>query len=812
MTRAQSLRQETALNSITPERAGGIMYDTAALLNQQQLQGTNPLLISKIYASIEAMEADDNPVSDITGEALKPGQIVVISSAQPDEPDEGLVYRFNGIVEEASSWTCVGKIGSSPYLEGYQYMGKAVLTPTPTDPGVPTQKVFYQATEPGTYTNFGGIVVADGEVVNLKWDGTAWSKEVTGAVSAGALEAAVSDLEDKVFLIENPSPYSDPDVLSYLTDANGRVFAIFYKDGSIKKLALNADEKAQKAFLESVSSPAPHSDPEILKYLTDETGRCFGYVKNDGTVFLYKARIANLDANTTPGGGGGGGADEAALSAALGLVAVGVDNVEMSNNPRMMAVLKNLRTPEPVQLNADNENKINLTAKISIIDDDTIDFQIPSSRGASDPSTTTGGYFSVLLPLLLSLQAKNGRPTFAGVACEGHRVGLTSLRQDNDDYSALNENGNAVKWLHDHMGWNVLNHSMTAQLPHRTYYVDGIDSALAATILEQGEYHGTRSFENTIVLDRLTGKWYEVNSTLTAWVERTPFKKYALPFYREYINASTPSANHDGPLYFNRDFDFEYSWGEWNKRAAELGLPFEKVIVFNGSTTTPYTIAASRKYGYFGVSTRGTYNFPPLGAAVCRTGMSASNNVWSDAWVESRKEAMDNCAKDRSWVVFMTHIYEAYSRNYYVDGNTYPTADPDQPVLRAKDDNYPDAWRVPLTHEEIQDIIGANVNDYINTPPSRLGITSWADWHPAGGTMLAAFYYVLDYAMGKGIDIVPPMDGWKTHGNVLNIGVDRNGQTYPFDTAEAQTPLTDDEKSYLTIGADMTIRIFNSKQ
>lgn len=188
MTRAQSLRQETALNSITPERAGGIMYDTAALLNQQQLQGTNPLLISKIYASIEAMEADDSPVSDITGEALRAGQIVVISTSQPDEPDEGLVYRFNGIVEEVSSWTCVGKIGSSPYLEGYQFMGKAVLTPTPTDPGVPTQKVFYQATEPGTYTNFGGIVVADGEVVNLKWDGTAWSKEITGAATSARVE------------------------------------------------------------------------------------------------------------------------------------------------------------------------------------------------------------------------------------------------------------------------------------------------------------------------------------------------------------------------------------------------------------------------------------------------------------------------------------------------------------------------------------------------------------------------------------------------------------------------------------------------
>lgn len=694
---------------------------------------------------------------------------------------------------------------------GAEFQFGGVAEPSDPGPGTPDYKVAFLASTPGTYSNFDGIILADGEVAILLWNGSAWSKKETNIATTAGVADAIEELADNVFLIEGDSPYSDPDVLSYITDANNRVFAILYKDGSIKKLALNDDEKAVKELLEMISSPAPHNDAEIIKYITDETGRCFGYIKKDGTVFLYKARIANLDANTTPGGGGGG-ADGSAMAAALGLVSVGVDNIEMSNNPKMMAVLKNLRTPEPVQINASNENKVNLTAKVSIIDDDTIDYQIPSSRGTDSPSETIGGFFSVLLPLLLSLQAKNGRPTSAGLACEGHRVGLTTLRQANDDYSVLNENGNAIKWLHDNLGWNVFNHSMTAQLPQRTYYVDGIDSALAATILEQGEYHGTRSFENTIVLDRTTGKWYEVNSNLTAWVERTPFKKYALPFYRQYINSSTPSANHNGPLYFNRDFDFEYSWGEWNKRAAELGLPFEKVIVFNGSTTTPYTIAASRKYGYFGVSTRGTYNYPPLGAAVCRTGVSASNNVWDDSWVESRKEAMDNCAKGKSWVVFMTHIYETYTRNYYVDGNTYPTADPDQPALRAKDDNYPDAWRVPLTHEEIQDIIGDNLHDYINTPPSRLGISSWADWHPAGGTMLAAFYYILDYAMGKGVDIVPPMNGWLTHGNVLNIGVDRNGQTYPNDSAEAQTPFTDDEKSYITIGADMTIRIFNSKQ
>ncbi|MBR2092975.1 MAG: hypothetical protein IJ904_02860, partial [Candidatus Methanomethylophilaceae archaeon] len=66
LARAQSLMNETALNSITPPRAGGIMYDTLLVLNQMQLEGAS-LLISKVYASVSAMEADTTPTSDLTG-------------------------------------------------------------------------------------------------------------------------------------------------------------------------------------------------------------------------------------------------------------------------------------------------------------------------------------------------------------------------------------------------------------------------------------------------------------------------------------------------------------------------------------------------------------------------------------------------------------------------------------------------------------------------------------------------------------------------------------------------------------------------
>ena len=63
LARAAALRDETQLNSISPERAGGIMYDTLMALNELWLQQGAALVISKIYASVAAMEADTAPVS-----------------------------------------------------------------------------------------------------------------------------------------------------------------------------------------------------------------------------------------------------------------------------------------------------------------------------------------------------------------------------------------------------------------------------------------------------------------------------------------------------------------------------------------------------------------------------------------------------------------------------------------------------------------------------------------------------------------------------------------------------------------------------
>lgn len=83
---------------------------------------------------------------------------------------------------------------------GYQFMGVAVLTPTATNPGTPDQNVFYIASESGTYSNFGGLAVSDGEVAIFKYNGT-WTKEVTGAATAAQvtqLGQEVTDLDGQI--------------------------------------------------------------------------------------------------------------------------------------------------------------------------------------------------------------------------------------------------------------------------------------------------------------------------------------------------------------------------------------------------------------------------------------------------------------------------------------------------------------------------------------------------------------------------------------------------------------------------------------
>lgn len=114
--------------------------------------------------------------------------------------------EINGEIMQNALLSMINSLGA-----GYQFMGGA--TPE-TNPGTPDQKVFYIAATAGDYPNFGGIVVVNGEVAILKYNG-AWSKDSTGAVSMEEYKQA------NLFLYVKDGPYSD---LSLMKKAIKEIF------------------------------------------------------------------------------------------------------------------------------------------------------------------------------------------------------------------------------------------------------------------------------------------------------------------------------------------------------------------------------------------------------------------------------------------------------------------------------------------------------------------------------------------------------------------------------------------------------------
>ena len=125
-------------------------------------------------------------------------EVLTLSQALSKVPSTDRVLGFQGKYLASDSWHTIIYTGDSltswsdktkwidladkvfnSISKNSTFAGIAVPT---TNPGTPDGNVFYFAVETGTYSNFGGISVADGEVVILEWKGS-WEKKVTGFVT-----------------------------------------------------------------------------------------------------------------------------------------------------------------------------------------------------------------------------------------------------------------------------------------------------------------------------------------------------------------------------------------------------------------------------------------------------------------------------------------------------------------------------------------------------------------------------------------------------------------------------------------------------
>ena len=158
---------------------------------------------------------------------------------------------------------------------GYQFMGVA----TPTNPGTsqtPDYKCFYLATTPGTYTNLGGLVVADGEVAILKYD-TSWTKVVTGIASADQLNQLGEELTQKIstFGVITLKVVDNGGIVSRLSEGE------YGFNLAENKIILKKQENASEQFTPTVNG--------LFRY----NGKLYRW---DGSALVFEdATIVNLD-------------------------------------------------------------------------------------------------------------------------------------------------------------------------------------------------------------------------------------------------------------------------------------------------------------------------------------------------------------------------------------------------------------------------------------------------------------------------------------------------------------------------------------
>lgn len=91
--------------------------------------------------------------------------------------------EITGVILQNTLNSIVNAVGENAAFAG-------IATPT-TNPGAPDGNVFYLATEAGTYANFNGIEIKDGEAVILEWHGS-WVKKTSGF----ATQEKITELEN----------------------------------------------------------------------------------------------------------------------------------------------------------------------------------------------------------------------------------------------------------------------------------------------------------------------------------------------------------------------------------------------------------------------------------------------------------------------------------------------------------------------------------------------------------------------------------------------------------------------------------------
>lgn len=184
---------------------------------------------------------------------------------------------------------------------GYQFAGVAT---TATDPGTPDAKVFYIANGKGTYANFGGLQVAEDEVVALYWD-SAWHKVSTGIAS----QEKLSDLETEVNAINGTiiEEYKTPLDAFVSIDFTSKPFDLREgEETSINLVASTSDElycylkDSQGEMIYYLGTITPQNPNISFRYApSTDANNAYVQVTGSGTNVNIHLEVSGLDQGLT---------------------------------------------------------------------------------------------------------------------------------------------------------------------------------------------------------------------------------------------------------------------------------------------------------------------------------------------------------------------------------------------------------------------------------------------------------------------------------------------------------------------------------
>jgi hypothetical protein len=145
--------------------------------------------------------------------------------------------EITGAIMQNTLLSIISTVGSNATFAG-------IATPE-TNPGTPDQNAFYLASQPGIYSNFGGVELTDQVIIFINKEGN-WKKLNSGI----ALNKIVAEIANRTIIIGDYSPIENKDTLQ-----SGSL-AIIYFDKLIKagteivvKITANHDMYSRSAYI-----------------------------------------------------------------------------------------------------------------------------------------------------------------------------------------------------------------------------------------------------------------------------------------------------------------------------------------------------------------------------------------------------------------------------------------------------------------------------------------------------------------------------------------------------------------------------------